>query len=105
MRTALSSGVLFVTCSTAVEVIDVPIKWKNDKYPLPNEPIGQSLMAIFMLDTIPALGRATFMAGNMIFLHSFSEKVHAATGYFSFEVILACRAVHDSSGEQYLILT
>ena len=45
----LPRGVLCVICSTAIDVLEVPIKWKRDRHPLPRESIGPSLVAVSIL--------------------------------------------------------
>ena len=58
-----------------------------------------------IVEETPDFGKAARMAGNIIPLHSFSENVHAASGYFNLGLILVCNAVQASIGAGCPILT
>ena len=67
--------------------------------------MGPSLIAVFMLEAIPALGRADLIAGNIILLHSPSVNVQAVTGYLSLALMFVCKAVQASHAEGFPSLT
>ena len=54
---------------------------------------------------MPDLGSADRSAGHIIDLHSFSVRVQAGKGYFSFADILVFKAVQVSLHEELPVLT
>ena len=67
--------------------------------------MGPSLIDESIVEETPGFDKAALIAGNIIFWHSFSENVHAASGYFNLGLILVCNAVQASIGDGCPILT
>ena len=89
----LPNWVVLYTCLTSIEVLEVPIKWNNERTPPHPDCDGSSRTSVDIEAVIPLLGNATFIAGNIIILHSRSVKLQAGIGCFSFAEILECRDV------------
>ena len=64
--------------------------------PAPPLGFGPSRISVDKVAQNPERGRAALIAGLMMLLHSFSERVHADKGYFSLADIFVCSATHDS---------
>jgi hypothetical protein len=67
----------------------VPISLYKFGTPRPPLVIGASRTLEAIVGEMPDLGRAALIAGAVIGMHSFSTKVQAASGYFSFAAIVA----------------